>query len=111
MAGRRRHRYRRSAAIGTQVGEVDYQFVRRLIPARRVLLEALPDDALQIGRHVIGEAGKGFWLRLRDPIDGVSARGAREWQPPRDHLVEQHPEREDVGPPIDGEPTDLLGAM
>ena len=84
------------------------QLEGRLEPGARFLLEAAPDDAIEVGREV----GPDFRERLRrvakDGRAHVRRRRPVEGSVPGDELIEHDPQREQVRPCIDRVATDLL---
>ena len=75
----------------------------------RVLLETVPDDALEAGRDVLVRDGEVRRVFLQDRRHRVGGRVAVERAPAREHLVEDRAEGEDVAARVGGLAADLLG--
>jgi hypothetical protein len=88
--------------------EVEHQVARRLIPVRRVLLEAAEDERPDRLRDLFG-VGRLPRIVLEDSGHRLDDAGSIECPPPGEHLVEARPEREDVGAEVDRLAADLLG--
>jgi hypothetical protein len=89
--------------------EVSENLGRVLVAIRRRFREGLQDRAFQrlgrIGRHNPQRRR----VALQDPVDDLARLRALEWRAPREPLVEQHSQTEDVGSSIHFSSADLLG--
>jgi hypothetical protein len=98
----------RAALAGLlQPAQLAAQVERGLEPDARRLLEAAPDDAVEVGREVGPDVRE---RRRRVAQDGgAHVRRPGEGPAPAGQLVEHDPQREQVGPCVDRVATDLLG--
>src|SRR5262245_25006515 len=76
--------------------QVERQIVRRMKAALRVLLEAVPDDPIEAGRNLTIRCRQIRRLLREDRAHRVGGRVATEGALPREHLVEDCSEAEDV---------------
>jgi hypothetical protein len=101
--------YRLRVSLATQSAQVDDQLVGALVAVVDLLLETLAGDALQLGRRRGVVLGEGLGVISQDGAERVGDRRPVEGQPPREHLVQHHAVREDVGAVVHREPARLLG--
>ena len=112
---RRRRRHRQPGRDGrptrtTDRSEICGKLLRRLIPARRIRVDAVPDELIDgLGDRRIDRA-HGRW-RLRHAAEELRHRafGVRGLSPPDQHVHQDQAERVDVGTMIDRGALRLLG--
>ena len=93
--GPRRSSRRRLRTSGPK--EVDLQVGGGLVPHAPVLLERLRQDRLEGGRDGGVYRPRGRGIAGEERLEGDRVRGPAERRPPGRHLVEDGPEREQVG--------------
>src|ERR1019366_10385851 len=92
-------RFRRAGDRGRRARkriEVEREVMGRVEALLGVLLETVGDEALEPRRHVLVRDRKIRWILLQDRRDRLGRRLAVERPLPREHLVQDRPEREDV---------------
>jgi len=89
--------------------QVEREVARRVEALLRVLLERVPDDSVEPGMDVAVRGGEVRGLFRQDRRDRVGRGVALERAAARDHLVEDRPEGEDVGPLVRRATAHLLG--
>jgi hypothetical protein len=85
--------------------------VSRLEALLRPLLETVMDDAIQSRRQARVRLQQIGGIVLEDGVHRLGRGVPLEGAAPRQHLVENGPEGEDVGTLVGGEAADLLGDM
>ena len=98
-----------SRGILAQRLQVEQQVSHALIALVPILAQRLADDPLKLRGNIRVKSRQWRGLPVEDGRDDVAAGLARERRSPRDHLVEHHPQRPDVGPLVHLAATDLLG--
>ena len=106
----RRRRASRWRGAALQCLEVDDELPRALVAPFAVLLEALGDNPLELGREIRADTSNRDRIRVTNRVDNLRVGGAAERQPAGGHLVQRHTQREDVAPVIDWRANRLLGA-
>ena len=89
--------------------EIGGEIGRRLVPLVAVLGQRLGDDPLQFGVGGAGEPGQRVRLVVEDGMGYGCGIVGLEGKAARDHLVENDPQGEDVGPMVDVGGPRLLG--
>ena len=93
----------------SSASQIDREIRRGLVAIARLLLEALEDDAIELG----GDLARDRRRRRRGVAQERARdlhRGAAGERRPAAHELEQHrPEREQIGSPVDRQPARLLG--
>ena len=77
----------------------------------RLLRQAAPDDLLRGRRERPRAAAQRRWVLLQDRREGVRGGLPLERPAPREHLVQDRPQREQVGARVGCEPSCLLGGQ
>ena len=91
---------------GAQLGG---EIARGLESLSLVLLQAAPDGAGEVGRQIGPRGGDRRHRVAQDRREQVGRRPALERTPAGGHLVQDHPQREDVGPVVERPALHLLG--
>ncbi len=95
-------------SVFLQADEVVREFGHRLVSRLGVLLHAPLDDGLEKRGHVVPERRDALRCLVDDRVEHSVLIVGGERTLPRDHLVERHAERPDVGPVIDPPAARLL---
>ena len=111
LCGTRRVRSRhwfRGATERRQVLQIEGQIARRLEALPRFLFQAVPDNAIESGRHIQSTLAQLGRIFLQDGVHGLDAGVALERAFSRDHFVENRAQAENVGVVVNGLPPHLL---
>ena len=87
--------------VPLQVAQVDEEVAGRGVTAVAVLLEALADDALELGGNVVSRPREGLGSGVADLVDRLGGRVPDERKAADGQLVEDDAEAEEVGPVVD----------
>ena len=99
-----------SVAVSREISQVHEELPCALISSLPLLLQALPDDAVQLGGYRVVEPGDSVRLLMTDPVNRVHVRRAREGEAPGCRLIEDHAEGEQVSSVISRGADCLFGA-
>ena len=100
--------WRRSQVIPKGL-EIELQVLHALVAPLAILLQRLPDDAVQFGRHIGSEGRQRRGLVLQNGGEHVARTPPGKRQLPRQQLVEHDTERPDIGAAIHLLASGLLG--